>query len=78
MSGVVERIRSRARAARRRLVLAEGEDERVVSAAAQLAGEGLATVTLLADREVAQATARRAGRGARGSADTRRRAAPRE
>ena len=61
MSGVVERIRNRARAARRRLVLAEGEDARVVSAAAQLAGEGLATVTLLADHGVAQATARRAG-----------------
>jgi len=61
MSGALERIRQRARSPRRRLVLVEGDDERVVRAAAELASHGLAEVTLLGDPAVAQDLAKRAG-----------------
>jgi phosphate acetyltransferase len=68
MRGVLERIQTEARARPRRLVLVEGEDERVVGAAAHLASEGLARVTLLCDPAVARATAARAGVGLDGVA----------
>ncbi len=61
MSEALERIRGLARREPRRLALAEGEDERVVTAAARLAAEGLARVVLIAPPEVARATATRAG-----------------
>jgi phosphate acetyltransferase len=61
MSEVVERIRDLARRRRRRLVLIEGEDERVVRAAERLARERLAEVTLLCAPGRCRDTARRAG-----------------
>lgn len=61
MTSVVERIRAEARGRLRRLVLVEGEDERVVTGAARLSELGLARVTLLSDPEVTRETARRAG-----------------
>ena len=61
MSGVVERIRERARGERKRLVLVEGEDPRVAVAAARLASEGLAEVTLLCAPERCREAARPSG-----------------
>ncbi|HET9328702.1 MAG TPA: phosphate acyltransferase [Candidatus Eisenbacteria bacterium] len=60
MSRALERIRDLARRHRRRLTLVEGDDERVVTAAAALARERLADVTLLGDPAVSRATAARA------------------
>ena len=60
MSQALERIRRIARAAPRRLLLAETADERIVSAAGKLARDGLAKVSLRGPPSEAQATARRA------------------
>jgi phosphate acetyltransferase len=60
MSSVLDRIRRHARLDPRRLVLAEGDDERVVRAADRLSRDTLAEVTLLGARETVRATARRA------------------
>lgn len=56
----LERIRQIASASPRRLLLAEADDPRIVGAAARLAREGIARVTLVGDPDVARATARRA------------------
>src|SRR5262249_11417173 len=61
MSDVLARIRAQASRRRQRLALVEGEDERVVRAAARLAGEGLAEVHLVSEPAQARATADRAG-----------------
>ncbi|HUF57335.1 MAG TPA: phosphate acyltransferase, partial [Thermohalobaculum sp.] len=45
--GLMERLRERARARQGRVVLPEGEDERVREAAARLAAEGLARPLLI-------------------------------
>ncbi len=63
MSAVLERLRRVARLRPRRLLLAEAGDERVVRAAAALAGAGLAVVGVVGERARLQATARRAGVG---------------
>jgi len=68
MTAILERIRAAARARPRRLVLVEGEDERIVAGAARLAALGLANVTLLSDSQVALATAARASVGLEGVA----------
>ena len=60
MSKVLERLRRQARAAARRLVLAEAGDPRIVGAAARLARERIARVTLVGDPAEVAATARRA------------------
>jgi len=60
MSGTLERIRRLAKAKPQRLVLAETGDDRVVTAAAKLAREGLAKVCLIGPPEEARATARKA------------------
>ncbi len=60
MTSVLDRIRRQARLDPRRLVLAEGGDERVVRAAERLTRGTLARVTLIGDRETVRATARRA------------------
>lgn len=60
MSRVLERIRREAQSAPRRLLLAEGGDPRIVGAAARLARERLARVTVIGDLSEVQATARRA------------------
>ena len=61
MSEILERIHSLAKSAPRRLAFAEGDDERVVAAAAQLAARGAAQVSLLAEPGVARASAARYG-----------------
>ena len=60
MSGTMERIRRLAKAKPQRLVLAETADERIVTAAARLAREGLAKVVLVGGIDEARATSRRA------------------
>jgi len=60
MTSVLDRIRRQARLAPRRLVLAEGADDRVVRAADRLSRDKLAEVTLVGARETIRATARRA------------------
>src|SRR5690242_10700955 len=59
-SRALERIRRLATAQPRRLLLAEAGDPRIVGAAARLARDGVARVTLVGDPEEARATARRA------------------
>jgi phosphate acetyltransferase len=56
----MERIRRLAKAKPQRLVLAETADERIVTAAARLAREGLAKVVLVGGIDEARATSRRA------------------
>jgi len=60
MSGTLERIRRLAKAKPQRLALAEPGDERIVAAAAKLAREGLAKVSLIGPPEESRATARKA------------------
>lgn len=54
---LVEKIKSRARAHPQRIVLPEGEDPRVVSAAAVIARENFAKVTLLGRKQIIAAIA---------------------
>jgi phosphate acetyltransferase len=61
MSAVMERLRRQARLRPRRLVLTEGEDERVVRAAERLTRERLAEVAVIGAPDAVRATARRAG-----------------
>jgi hypothetical protein len=61
MNDVLSRIEALAKSAPRRLVFAEGDDERVVTAAARLAADGAAQVSLVAEPGVARATAARCG-----------------
>ena len=53
----MEKIRARARAHPQRIVLPEGEDPRIIEAAADVAREGYAKVTLLGRRQIIEATA---------------------
>lgn len=48
---VLEEIRSRAHRRKRRIVLPEGEDERVIAASAKAQADGLATITLLGNEQ---------------------------
>jgi len=58
---LLAKLKSRARAYPQHLVLPEGEDPRVVAAAARLAAEGIAKITLLGRVAAIQAAARDAG-----------------
>lgn len=51
MSKLLESVRVKARKANKRIVLAEGEDKRIVEAAVAICKEGIARVTLLGRRE---------------------------
>src|SRR5579864_3573974 len=55
---LVEKLKAHARAHPQRIVLPEGEDPRVVSAAAAIAGEGFASVTLLGRKQIVSSIAR--------------------
>lgn len=57
----MEHLRSRARAHPQRIVLPEGEDARVVEAAARAAAGGYARITLLGRRNMIEAAAQRSG-----------------
>ena len=53
---VMDRIREKVKADKKRIVLSEGMDKRMIHAAAQAAAEGLAEVTLLAtEKQVEEA-----------------------
>jgi phosphate acetyltransferase len=54
---LVEKIKARARALVQRIALAEGEDPRVVTAAAAVAREGYARITLLGRKQIIDAVA---------------------
>jgi phosphate acetyltransferase len=58
---ILERIRQRAAADPRHIVLPEGEDPRTVAAASMVARDRIARVTLLGDEEKIRAAARTAG-----------------
>jgi phosphate acetyltransferase len=60
MSAILERLRQRTRLAPRRLLLAEGDDERVVRAADRIARDKLAEVSVVGSRDVVRRTARAA------------------
>jgi phosphate acetyltransferase len=49
---LIEKLRARARARLQRIVLPEGEDPRIVSAAAEIASEGFAKITLLGRKQI--------------------------
>jgi phosphate acetyltransferase len=49
---LVEKLKTRARARPQRIVLPEGEDPRIVSAAAVIASEGFAKITLLGRKQI--------------------------
>ncbi len=57
----IEHLRNRARAHPQRIVLPEGEDARVVEAAARAAAGGYAKITLLGRRNMIEAVAQRSG-----------------
>src|SRR5580658_5004981 len=59
--GLMESLKLRARVRPQRIVLPEGEDRRVVAAAAQVVREGYAAVTLLGREQVIRAVASEAG-----------------
>lgn len=61
MSALLERLRQVARRAPRRVVLPEGEDDRILEAAARLTRDQLAQVTVLGAPERIRDAARRAG-----------------
>src|SRR5215471_11196525 len=54
---LVEKFKARARARPQRIVLPEGEDPRIVSAAAGVAREGFAKITLLGRKHVIESVA---------------------
>lgn len=63
MTALMERLRRQAGLKPRRLILTEGDDERVVRAADRLARERLADVALIGDPAVLKAAGRKAGVG---------------
>ncbi len=54
---LVEKLKSRARASPQRIVLPEGEDPRVVAAAAAVIREGFAKITLLGRKQIIESVA---------------------
>jgi phosphate acetyltransferase len=58
---ILDQIRQRAAANPQNIVLPEGEDPRTVTAAAAIARQGLARITVLGDEEKVRAAARNAG-----------------
>src|ERR1700741_1785481 len=57
---LIERLKSKARAYPQRIILSEGEDERVIRAAAQVTAERYAQITLLGRSKLIRAAADRA------------------
>jgi len=58
---LLDRLKSKARAYPQRIILPEGEDERVICAAAQVTAERYAQITLLGRTKIIRAAADRAG-----------------
>ena len=63
---LLDQLKNRARAARQHVVLPEGEDKRVIAAAARVAEEGYAKITLLGRATAIQAAAKETGVNLRG------------
>jgi phosphate acetyltransferase len=61
MSAILERVRRIAKNPRRRLVLPEGGDERIIRAAERLVRDGIADVTVIGGTDEVRAAARAAG-----------------
>ncbi|MCL2544575.1 MAG: phosphate acetyltransferase [Clostridia bacterium] len=59
--GLLQRIREKAKADRKRIVLAEGTEERTVRAAAQVTTQGIADVTLVGDEQAIRRQAQALG-----------------
>lgn len=66
MSAILDRIRRAAKQPRRRLILPEGGDDRIVRAAERLAREGIADIAIAGGRDEVRAAAARAGVALRG------------
>ena len=66
MSAILDRIRRAAKQPRRRLVLPEGGDDRIVRAAEAIAREDLAEVAVVGEREAVRTAASKAGASLRG------------
>ena len=58
---ILDKLKDRARGYRRHIVLAEGEDPRVIRAAARVANEGTATITLLGRPSAIESAAKEMG-----------------
>jgi phosphate acetyltransferase len=58
---ILEKLKGRARVHRQRIVLPEGEDPRVIAAAAQICAQGFASVTLLGREKTVRDAAGRSG-----------------
>jgi phosphate acetyltransferase len=58
---ILEKLKARVRADRQRIILPEGEDARVIAAAAQIIAQGYASVTLLGRETAMREAAGRAG-----------------
>jgi len=58
---ILEKLKGRVRVHRQRIVLPEGEDPRVIAAAAQIVAQGFANLTLLGREEVVREAAGRSG-----------------
>jgi len=54
---LIEKLKARARTSLQRIILSEGEDPRVISAAATIAREGLAKITLLGRKQIIEPAA---------------------
>lgn len=52
MSTLLESVREKAKKARKHIVLAEGEEERIIRAAGMIVAEKIAKVTLIGNRDV--------------------------
>lgn len=65
---ILAKLKDRARGYRRHIVLAEGEDPRVIRAAAQAAAEGTAKITLLGRQPAIESAAKEMGLGLSGVA----------
>jgi len=58
---ILDKLKTRARANRQRIVLPEGEDPRVIAAAGQIMAQGCASLTLVGRETAMRETAARAG-----------------
>src|SRR5882672_3766284 len=54
---LIEKLKARARTRPQRIVLSEGEDPRVISAAGAIAREGVAKITLLGRKQIIESAA---------------------
>ena len=63
---LIDKLKARARSKPQRIVLPEGEDARVISAAAAITREGLAKIALLGRKQIVESVAADRGRRCKG------------